>query len=82
MKIPKYIKEHIEINNKLLSQADKHSQIVLEWYHRRLEQLNADDSDIPDEDFSEIKNNWLDSGEINISAIETNLKMLEEEMPK
>ena len=55
MKIPKYIKEHIETNNKLLSQADKHSQIVLEWYHRRLEQLNADDSEIPDEDFSEIK---------------------------
>lgn len=51
MKIPKYIKEHIETNNKLLSQADKHSQIVLEWYHRRLEQLNADDSEIPDEDF-------------------------------
>ena len=82
MKIPKYIKEHIETNNKLLSQADKHSQIVLEWYHRRLEQLNADDAEIPDEDFSEIKNNWLNNGEIDISAIETNLKMLEEEIPK
>lgn len=77
MKIPKYIREHIEANNKLLAQADKHSEVVKEWYDKQLEKLNADSSEIHDEDFYEIKSNWRDNGDIDISAIQENLRMLE-----
>lgn len=79
MKILKYIEEHIDANNKLLVQADKHSMIVLEWYRKQLEKLKVDDSEIPDEDFSEIKCNWYNNGEISISAIKENLELLEQE---
>jgi len=72
MEIPKYIKEHIEANNKLLAQADKHSMVVIEWYNRQLERLNADDSEIPDEEFYEIQSNWRANGDIDISAIKEN----------
>jgi len=77
MEIPKYIKEHIEANNKLLAQTDKHSMVVIEWYNRQLEKLDADDSEIPDEEFYEIQSNWRANGDIDISAIKENLKLLE-----
>lgn len=77
MKISKYIKKHIEANNKLLAQADKHSMIVIEWYNKQLDKLNADRSEIPDEEFYEIQSNWRNNGEIDISAIEENFKLLE-----
>ena len=77
MKIPKYIKEHIEANNKLLAQADKHATIVLKWYDKQLERLNAHVSEIPDEEFYEIQSNWRVNGDIDISAIKENLELLE-----
>lgn len=77
MKIPKYIKEHIEANNKLLAQADKHSMIVIEWYNKQLEKLNADNSEIADEEFYEIQSNWRANGDIDILAINENLELLE-----
>ena len=77
MKIPKYIREHIDANNKLLAQADKHSIVVIEWYNKQLEKLNADDSEIPDEEFYEIQSNWRANGDIDISAIKENLELLE-----
>lgn len=58
MKIPKYIQEHIDMNNQLLKQADQHAQVVLTWYHNQLDKLNADESDIPDEEFSDIQENF------------------------
>lgn len=78
MKIPKYIREHVKANNKLLAQADKHAQIVSEWYDKQLEKLNADASEIPD-DFYEIQSNWRGNGDIDISAIKENLELLEQE---
>ncbi len=77
MKIPGYIKQHIELNNRLLAQADNHSMIVLDWYNKQLEKLNADDSEIPDEEFYEIQSNWRSNGDIDISAIKENLELLE-----
>ena len=77
MKIPKYIKDHIEQNNRLLAQADKHSIIVLEWYNKQMKKLNADDSEIPDEEFYEIQSNWRSNGDIDISAIKENFELLE-----
>lgn len=77
MKIPKYIKDHITSNNRLLSQADKHAMIVLDWYDKQLKRLNSNISDIPNEDFSYIKSNYLGNGMISISTIEENLEFLE-----
>ncbi len=77
MEIPKYIKDHIEANNKLLAQADKYSMVVIEWDNRQLEKLNADDSEVPDEEFCEIQSNWRANGDIDISAIKENLELLE-----
>ena len=77
MKIPGYIKQHIELNNRLLAQADNHSMIVLDWYNKQLEKLNTDDSEIPDEEFYEIQSNWRANGDIDISAIKENLELLE-----
>lgn len=79
MNIPKYIQEHIEKNNKLLAQADKHAMIVLDWYNSYLEKLNANESEISDEEFSEIQTNWRANGEIDLSAIKENLELLENE---
>lgn len=76
MKIPKYIKEHIEANNKLLAQADKHAMTVLKWYDKQLERLNVHASEIPD-DLYEIQNNWQ-SGHIDMLAIKENLELLEQ----
>ena len=80
MKIPNYIKKHIETNNKLLRNADKHAEIVIEWYNKQLEKLNADESEIPTEEFSEIQMNWIGNGEFDLFAIKENLELLEEEM--
>lgn len=77
MKIPKYIQEHIEKNNKLLAQADKHAMVVLRWYDSQLEKLNADESEICDEEFNEIQTNWGANGEIDLFAIKENLELLE-----
>lgn len=77
MKIPGYIKQHIELNNRLLAQADNHSMIVLDWYNKQLEKLNTDDSEIPDKEFYEIQSNWRANGDIDISAIKENLELLE-----
>lgn len=77
MKIPGYIKQHIELNNRLLAQADNHSMIVLDWYNKQLEKLNTDDSEILDEEFYEIQSNWRSNGDIDISAIKENLELLE-----
>lgn len=77
MKIPKYIEEHIQANNRLLERADKHATVVLEWYNKQLEILNADESELPDEEFSEIQTNWRSNGEIDMSAIKENLELLE-----
>lgn len=77
MKIPKYIQTHIETNNKLLIQAMKHSEIVLDWYNKQLGKLASGNSEIPDEEFSEIKENSLSNGEISLSAIRENLELLE-----
>ena len=77
MEIPKYIEKHIEANNKLLLKAVKHSEIVLDWYNKQLEKLKADNSEIPDEEFSEIKENSLSSGEISLAAIIETLELLE-----
>lgn len=82
MRIPKYIEDHIEANNKLLSQADKHSMIVIEWYNKQLEKLNADASEISDEDFYEIQSNWRANGDIDVLAIKDNLELLEQEQMK
>lgn len=79
MKIPKYIREHVKTNNKLLVQTDKYAQIVLEWYDKQLEKLNADAFQIPDEEFNEIQYNWMNNGNIDISAIKENLELLEQE---
>lgn len=79
MKIPKYIRNHIEANNKLLQQADKHAQIVNAWYEKQLELLEADESSLPDEEFSEIQENWLGNGCIDCLAMEMNLELLEQE---
>ena len=79
MNVPQYIKRHIEANNKLLIQASKHDNIVLDWYKKQLEKMNADDLEIPDEEFSEVKNNWEPNGVIDLSAIMENLNMLENE---
>lgn len=79
MKIPKYIQDHIEKNNRLLAQADKHAMIVSEWYNSQLEKLHADESELSDEEFSEIQTNWRGNGEFDLSAIEENLEMLENE---
>ena len=77
VRIPKYISEHIEKNNKLLEQADKHSRVVIEWYEKQLNTMGAESSPIPDDDFSDIQNNWLDNGLIDESAIKLNLELLE-----
>ena len=77
MKIPQYIRQHIESNNRLLAQADKHSEVVLEWYNKQLEKLNAEKSNIPDQEFSEIKENTLSNGEISLASIIENFKLLE-----
>lgn len=77
MKIPGYIKQHIELNNRLLAQADNHSMIVLDWYNKQLEKFYTDDSEIPDEEFYEIQSNWRSNGDIDISAIKENLELLE-----
>lgn len=79
MKIPRYIQTHIDVNNRLLAQADKHANIVLEWYNKQLEKLNADISKMSDEDFYDIQGNWRANGDIDASAIEENLSMLEQE---
>ena len=78
MKIPKYIQDHIEMNNKLLEQARKHSEIVLDWYSRKMEKLDFSDSGISDEEFSEIQENIWSNGAISISAIKENFKLLED----
>ena len=78
MKIPKYIVKHIEANNKLLLQANKHSDIVNNWYEKQLELLGADESDFSCEDFSEIQGNWDNNGYIDASAIEANLELLKD----
>lgn len=80
MKIPKYIQEHIDANNKLLAQADKHAMVVTKWYERQLERLNADESEIPVEEFAEVQINWRNNGEIDLSAIKENLELLKNEM--
>ena len=80
MRIPKYIQEHIDANSRLLAQADKHAMVVMEWYDRQLERLNADESEIPDEEFAEVQTNWRNNGEIDLSAIRENLELLENEM--
>ena len=79
MDVPQYIKKHIEANNKLLIQASKHADIVLDWYNKQLEKMDADESEIPCEEFIEIKNNWESNGVIDLSAIVENLNMLENE---
>ena len=43
IKIPKYIEAHIEANNRLLMQATKHSEIVLDWYSKQLKILERID---------------------------------------
>ena len=82
MKIPKYIQEHIDWNNKLLKKADQHAQVVLSWYHNQLDKFNADESDIRDEEFSDIQVNWYSNGFIALDAIDENLKLLEHERNK
>lgn len=77
MKISKYIQAHIETNNRLLAQATKHSEIVLDWYREQLKKLDEANSAIPYEEFSEIKENSLSNGEISIVAIKENLELLE-----
>lgn len=80
MKIPKYIQEHIEANNKLLAKADKHAMIVLKWYNNQFDRLSADNPEVSDEDLSEIQTNWRGNGEFDLSAIKENLELLENEM--
>lgn len=82
MRIPKYIQEHIEMNNKLLMQADRHAKIVKSWYENQLDKLKADDSDIPDEEFSDIQENWYANALIILAAVEENLNLLENEQSK
>lgn len=77
MKIPKYIQAHIEANNKLLEQAHKHSEIVLDWYSKKMEKLDFGDSEISDDEFSEIQENIWSNGAISISAIRENIELLE-----
>ena len=68
IKIPKYIEAHIEANNRLLMQAalpmqaTKHSEIVLDWYSKQLKILERSDSEISDEEFSEIMENYFSKG--------------------
>ena len=77
MKIPKYIQTHIEANNRLLEQANKHSEIVMEWYSKKMMEMNSGKSEIPDEEFSEIKENIWSNGAISISAIRENFELLQ-----
>lgn len=79
MKIPKYIKDHIEANNRLLAEADKHDAIVVDWYTKQLKRLNINISDVPEEYLSSIKTNALENGVIHLSAIMNNLELLERE---
>ena len=63
-KIPEYIKKHIEQNNKLLQQAEKHTNIVMEWYDKQCEKLNY----YTDEEIE-------DMGYIDIEQIKRNLNI-------
>ena len=77
IKIPKYIEAHIEANNRLLMQATKHSEIVLDWYSKQLKILERSDSGISDEEFSEIMDNYFSNGMISLIAIKENFELLE-----
>lgn len=77
MKVPKYIQEHIEANNKLLLKASRHADIVMGWYEAQLEKLNSLECEIDDEEFFEVMTNWLGNGEIDIQSIKENLSLLE-----
>ena len=69
IKIPKYIEAHIEANNRLLMQATKHSEIVLDWYSEQLKILERSDS--------EIMENYFSNGMISLMAIKENFELLE-----
>lgn len=78
--IPKYILEHIEKNNRLLVQAEKHSEIVNDWYEKQLKKLEAEESEIDEEEFAEIQNNWNGVGTIDSEAIKYNLELLSDDV--
>ena len=79
MKIPKFIQEHIEKNNRLLAQANKHAVVVQDWYINQLKKLDADESELADEEFYDIQTNCMGNGEIFLTSIQENLKLLEDE---